>query len=103
MICRQAGALDDELASLGQRLRQESAPGEIDVDRLLEAQRFEILSKRSVPQLANQHEQVKAEIERRRQALVEANREVQVLEKLREQPARVLARRGESSGRQTAG
>jgi flagellar export protein FliJ len=73
-----------ELADLKQQCRRSSLPGAVDVDRLIDAQRYEllILAQRHV---LEQHEQTLAvEIERRREALVAADREVRILEKLRE-------------------
>jgi len=74
----------EELAVLAARIRAAAAPGAVDVDTLLDAQRFELVLKAERQQLAAQEEQVRAEIRRRHEALVEANREVQVLQKLRE-------------------
>jgi len=74
----------EELVALAGRIRAAAGPGAVDVDRLLDAQRFELVLKARQQQLAAQQEQIRAETQRRRQALVEANREVQVLEKLRE-------------------
>jgi flagellar FliJ protein len=74
----------EELVALAGRIRTAAGPGAVDVDRLLDAQRFELVLKARQQQLAAQQEQIRAETQRRRQALVEANREVQVLEKLRE-------------------
>jgi len=84
LILEERQRIEAERAALERQIRDAAGPGEIEVDRLLEAQRFELVLRTQKEQLARQHEQVKAEIERRRQALVEANREVQVLEKLRE-------------------
>ncbi len=84
LILRERQRLEAERAALESRIRDAAGPGEIEVDRLIEAQRFELVLRAQKEQLAGQLEQVKAEIERRRQALVEANREVQVLENLRE-------------------
>ena len=84
LILQERQRLEAERAALESRIRDAAGPGEIEVDRLIEAQRFELVLRTQKEQLAGQLEQVKAEIERRRQALVEANREVQVLENLRE-------------------
>jgi flagellar protein FliJ len=56
----------------------------LDVNRLLEAQRYELLLKAQGQELAKQAMLLAAETERRRQTLVEADREVRVLEKLDE-------------------
>ncbi len=75
------------LTGLRNRYRRFSSPGTLDVDRLVETQRFELAMKAQRSQLDGQRETLAAEIERRRLALVEANREVRVLEKLREKQA----------------
>jgi flagellar FliJ protein len=54
----------------------------LDVNRLLEAQRYELLLKAQSQELAKQAILLTAETERRRQMLVEADREVRVLELL---------------------
>jgi flagellar FliJ protein len=56
----------------------------LDVNRLLEAQRYELLLKAQSQELAKQAILLAAETERRRQMLVEADREVRVLEMLDE-------------------
>src|SRR4051794_39463228 len=56
----------------------------LDVNRLLEAQRYELLLKAQGQELAKQAILLAAETERRRQLLVEADREVRVLELLDE-------------------
>lgn len=80
--------LGQELSRLKAECRQAAGPGRVDVDRLVEAQRYEVTLKARQGQLTRQREAVAEEIERRRQALVEAKRDVHVLEKLREKQAR---------------
>jgi len=58
--------------------------GPVDVDRLLEAQRYEATVIIEIRHVEGQRIRVAEEIERRRAALVEADRQVKVLEKLRE-------------------
>ena len=58
--------------------------GHVDVDRLLAAQRYEIVLEMDRRRLAEQQVVVAAEIETCRTALVEADRAVRVLERLRE-------------------
>ena len=98
LIFEERQRIEAERAALERRIRDAAGPGAIEVDRLLEAQRFELVLRTQKEQLARQHEQVKAEIERRRQALVEANREVQILENLREKQHQRW--RGEESRRE---
>jgi flagellar FliJ protein len=76
--------LSAELEAARQQCRRAAGPGTVDVDRLLEAQRYELTLRFQQGQLEQQRKAVAAEIERRRAALVEANREVRVLEKLRD-------------------
>jgi flagellar FliJ protein len=56
----------------------------LDINRLLEAQRYELLLKARGQELAKQAMLLAAETERRRQLLVEADRDVRVLERLDE-------------------
>lgn len=58
--------------------------GPIQVDQILEGQRYELLLRGELKTLEAQQEQVEAEISNRREALTEADRHVRVLEKLRE-------------------
>lgn len=69
-------ALRDEAAAL--------ASGAVDVDRILSAQRYEQVLQGEQKVLSEQETTVAEEVERRRLALVAADREVRVLEKLRE-------------------
>lgn len=75
--------IDEHLAAARDRARRSVSPGEIDVDRLMETRRFEMVLMAQRAHADQQQEMLTAEIERRRHALVEANREVQVLEHLR--------------------
>lgn len=79
--------VEDELRQLTERARQAAAPGEVHVDMLLEAERFELVLLARRRLLASQQETLQAEIQRRRAALVEANRQVQVLQRLRQRQA----------------
>jgi flagellar protein FliJ len=83
--------LQEEQERVGQSLvdlldeyRAAALPGTVSVDRLMESQRHEMLLKMQRQQLQQQREMIGQEIERRRAALAEANREVKVLENLRE-------------------
>jgi flagellar export protein FliJ len=67
------------------KLQRSATTGQyLDVNRLLEAQRYELLLKAQSQELAKQALLLAAETERRRQTLVEADREVRVLELLDE-------------------
>lgn len=76
--------VQNESNELQKQCRRAAGPGTIDIDRLIEAQRYEIVLKLQQRHLNEQRAKLAAEIERRRVALLAANREVKVLEKLRE-------------------
>jgi flagellar FliJ protein len=76
-----------EVERIRRECREAAGPGEVDVDRLAEAQRYELALRAQQTQLVRQRETVAAEIQRRRQALLDANRDVRVLEKLRDKQA----------------
>jgi flagellar export protein FliJ len=84
ILAHERSRLARELRELERQTRQASAPGQIDVDRLLETRRYEMALQSQGLQLAQKHEAVQLEIERRREALADANREVRVLETLRQ-------------------
>ncbi len=79
--------VEDELRQLTEHARQAAAPGEVQVDTLLEAERFELVLLARRRLLETQQAALQAEIQRRREALVEANRQVQVLQRLRQRQA----------------
>jgi flagellar protein FliJ len=76
-----------EMDYLIDQCRKAAEPGAINLDRLIEAQRYEIILKVQQRHLEEQRGRLAAEIERRRVALLAANREVRILEKLREHQA----------------
>ncbi|MGO8688218.1 MAG: flagellar export protein FliJ [Thermoguttaceae bacterium] len=78
---------DQELQSLRAQRRQGMQPGAVDVDRLVESQRYEMTLSAQRLQIVRQRETVQGEIERRRQVLAEANRDLRVLENLRDKQA----------------
>jgi flagellar protein FliJ len=85
IIYARIAELSGEIDQLRQRVGIVSRPGTVDVDQLLEASRYEMTLKAQRQSADEQRRAVEAEVERRRQALVEADREVKTLEKLREQ------------------
>lgn len=85
----------EDARGLAQRWGQ---PGAIDVDTLLDGHRYQLQLELRGQILARQMRQIADEVERRRLALVEADRQVRALEKLRERQAeraRLAAERGE--------
>jgi flagellar FliJ protein len=77
-------ALAAEAMELRAMQRSASEGKYLDVNRLLEAQRYDLLLKARAQELSKQAMLLAAETERRRNLLVEADREVRVLEKLDE-------------------
>jgi flagellar export protein FliJ len=74
----------EELASSEGTHRGQAALGPVDVDRLLNHHRFELLLKVELETIDREHAALKQELDKRRAALVVADREVRVLEKFRE-------------------
>lgn len=76
--------LELELAELLSQAQQAARPGVVNVDRLINAQQYEVVLRSEQQSLARQQAVLDVEIERRREALIAADREVRTLEKLRE-------------------
>jgi flagellar export protein FliJ len=79
--------IDDQIRQNRDVSRAAAQPGTLDVDHLLGSHRHELLLTTRQRQLQRQRDQVQAEIERRRQLLVQAERAVKILENLREKQA----------------
>jgi flagellar FliJ protein len=77
-------AIENQDATRQLMTRQASSSGGVSVDGLLNAHRHALVLKSQSAQLAQQQKQVELEIAKRQAALVEADREVRVLEKLQE-------------------
>jgi flagellar export protein FliJ len=73
-----------ELGDILNRCRKAVGPGEVNIDLLIESQRYDVMLRAYEKQTLEQKKRLAVEIERRREALLAANREVRVLEKLRE-------------------
>jgi flagellar FliJ protein len=80
-------AVEQELAETQRQTKQRSAPGTIHVDGLLNTHRYELVLTAQRQQIQRQRQVIATEMERRRQALVEADRDLRILEKLREKHA----------------
>jgi flagellar FliJ protein len=87
VLGRQLEGLRQELDGLREFRRRKISSKAIDIDPLVEAQRYELVLRAQQQHVAQQRQTVAAQIELRRQALVEADREVRVLEKLRQRQA----------------
>ena len=83
--------LKNQLAGLGkqqERLqdqrRQAAGPGAVDLDRLVEADRYAAVLRGDEAELHRQRRTLAAEIQTRRDTLLQADRDARTLEKLRE-------------------
>ncbi len=88
VILEQRKSVAAKLADLLHECREAARPGELDLDRLLVSRRYEATLRMEDHDLAEKQEAIRGEIDRRREALVEANRSVRVLELLRERQQR---------------
>jgi flagellar FliJ protein len=82
-------SLEEDMQQLRLKLdearQMHTAPrGAVDIDRLLVAERYEMVLLLEKHKLEQQQANMNAEVEKRRQALVWADQDVRVLEKLRE-------------------
>lgn len=82
ILADQRAALVDEIATMAEARRKLTADGAVDVTRLLESQRYQLLLEAQGRTLAEQAARLAEEVEVRRQAVVEADRQVRVLDKL---------------------
>lgn len=80
---RQRDEVEAQLHDLAATMR-ERATGALDVDQMLARDRYQLLLKGHRELLRQQSGRIAEEIARRREALVQADREVRVLERLRE-------------------
>ena len=88
VIFEQRKSVAAKLADLLHECGEAALPGELDLDRLLVSRRYEATLRMEDRDLAEKQEAIRGEIDRRREALVEANRSVRVLELLRERQQR---------------
>jgi flagellar FliJ protein len=81
-------ALSAKAQDLAGLQRQMMRGGAVDVNQLLTAQRYHFALEAQARTLADQAAKLAEEVERRRQAVVEADREVRVLDKLEQRQRR---------------
>jgi flagellar export protein FliJ len=84
IVANQLARIEADLRQLDERTQRDLQPGQVDVDRLMESQRYELILNAERHATSEQRKIVSKEVERRRNALISADREVRVLEKLRE-------------------
>ena len=84
ILRQQAEQLSGELDQVRGQMRQAAQPGEVNVDSLLVSHRYELVIQAQKQNLDGQIKQILDEIERRRVLVVEADRQVRILERLRQ-------------------
>jgi flagellar protein FliJ len=84
LILYRIAEIERELVELQRRTVDAARPGPINVDQLAESARYEMILKVERESADQQRQAVAAEVAKRREALVAADREVRVLEKLRD-------------------
>src|SRR5690242_7503558 len=84
LITDRLAQIERELADVARRALDAARPGTVNVDRLADSARYEMILKVERQSADQQRQAVAAEIENRRAALVAADRDVRVLEKLRD-------------------
>jgi flagellar export protein FliJ len=77
-------AVEQEMTAERAAVRSRAAAGPIDVERLALASRYQAVLQLQIQSLAEQAQTLTLVIDRRREALAEADREVRALEKLRD-------------------
>jgi flagellar export protein FliJ len=82
VLAERRAALGEEQASLRALQRVALTDARLDVNHLLEVQRYEMVLKAEESQLSEQADRLAIEVERRRQSVVEAERAVRALDKL---------------------
>jgi flagellar FliJ protein len=76
--------LQVELNETKRCARRMIAPGQVKVEQLLNANRYELVLTAQIREVEEQRKLIASEIERRRQSLVEADRQLRILEKLKD-------------------
>jgi flagellar FliJ protein len=88
LLATELTRLQAERLQLQHYMTQAAAPGQVPVENLLDARRYELVLAGQERHLEEQRKKLAAEIDRRRQALLQADAAVKVLEKLRERRLR---------------
>ena len=76
--------VNQELQIIRQSAQSAAGPGDINVSQLLDIHRYEMVLRTQLAEVVNRKELLIAEIGKRRERLVEADKQVRVLEKLRD-------------------
>lgn len=83
-LAGQLSQVNAEQRRLQDECRKAAEPGTLNINRLVEAHRYGLTLRVREDELRQQRKTLAIEIERRRQSLVKADQEVQILEKLRD-------------------
>lgn len=84
LLEQQIQSVQQELVELKAQQRAVMSAGILDVNRLLDSQRYEMLVQAQLKTMAGQRQTLQAEVQRRRELLADAEKEVKVLDKLDE-------------------
>jgi flagellar FliJ protein len=88
IVSEQMERLAGEIEEMREASRAAAAPGVIAVERLLSFNRHELLLFANLRELAEKKRKILLEVDVRRRALIEADRDVKAIEKLRERQDR---------------
>lgn len=84
IVAARVSEIDQEIRMIQLLGQRATAPGKVDVDQLLDMQRYDAQLKLERIAAEDQREKIHQEVERRLERAIAADREVKILEKLRE-------------------
>ena len=84
IVAARVGEIDREIGLIRRLGQMATAPGKVDVDQLLDMQRYDTQLKLERIAAEDQRQKIAQEVERRLERAIAADREVRILEKLRE-------------------
>jgi len=84
IVAARVGEIDREIGLIRLLGQHATAPGKVDVDQLLDMQRYDTQLKLERDAAEDQRQKIEQEVERRLERAIAADREVRILEKLRE-------------------
>src|SRR4051794_2749576 len=84
IVAARVGEIDREIGLIRHLGQLATAPGKVDVDQLLDMQRYDAQLKLERIAAEDQRQKIAQEVERRLERAIAADREVRILEKLRE-------------------
>lgn len=87
ILQEQIRQIDTDVAAAHASRQAMSAPGKLNVDQMIEGHRYQMLLVVQRKKLLEQQQLLLQEIERRRLAVVEADRQLKILEKLKDRQA----------------